>query len=574
MNLALRFWWKAALRLAVSTVLCLPAVLSAGAEQPMPASGLPLFETPGAVFPGAWSPTGETFYATLHNDDVWQIIAIEVSTRRVEYLTIPLEIAGVSDTSGSELLIEGTSAGQQDVFVYNLNTKRLRKVTDTQANEWHPAFGATPDVIIYDSNRGDNLDLYRQYLDRGNVERLTNHEASEQSGRISPDGRKLAFHRHMGAANYDIFVKDLETGSEKQVTFSGEDDSYPRWLLDGRAIIFSSNRSGQFEIYGQCLGQENVVQLTRLKGDKKYPKISPSGRQIAMQVQEGSVSRIELLDIEGAVSCPSRSSSLIKAIATERFSTVNGFTISADFTDVYATHWVAGLETRRAKLVRYRSDGQSWGPAEDVFPGAKYQDYQPVLSPDQQTLYFTSTRPVDGSTNPARQNIWFSRRSPTGSWVPPQVMRGLISTSWDGHAVPTSDDRLYFASERAGGEGMVDIYFTTVRGTEADISNMRALNSPLSESDLYVDPQARFMFFTRYDPDSRDIDIFYALNSDAGWQAPKPAIQVNSDQWELSPVVTPDLEYLIYVQGQQGKVHSVPLCRIINLGNRHTDRCS
>lgn len=121
---------------------------------------------------------------------------------------------------------------------------------------------------------------------------------------------------------------------------------------------------------------------------------------------------------------------------------------------------------------------------------------------------------------------------------------------------------------------MVDIYRTTGHGEEADISNLRAINSPLSESDLYVDPQERFMFFTRYDPDSHDLDIFYALGSETGWQVPRPAQQINSDQWELSPVVTPDLEYLIYVQGQQGRVRAVPLCRIVDLEDHTADSCS
>lgn len=375
MDRAIQFLRKKMTLLPVVAVfLCLPPALPAGADQPAPARWLPLFETTGAVYPGAWSPSGETFYANVHKDNVWQVIAIDVSTRQVEHLVIPLEIAGVSDVSESALLLEGTHEGQQDLFLYNLNTKRLRQVTDTMANEWHPAFGATPSVIIYDSNRGNNLDLYRQSLEDGNVEQLTTHTASEQSGRLSPDGGKLAFHRHMGVANYAIYVRDLVTGSEKQVTFGGGDHSYPRWTPDGRALIFSSNRSGQFEIFGQCLGQEDAIQLTRSTGDKKYPKLSPSGRKIAFHVQEEGVSRIDLQNIDRAIKCPSPSSALIEAISAGQFSTVNGFTISADFTDVYTTHWSEGLQTRRAKLVRYRYEDASWGLAKDVFPDAEYQD--------------------------------------------------------------------------------------------------------------------------------------------------------------------------------------------------------
>ena len=58
--------------------------------------------------------------------------------------------------------------------------------------------------------------------------------------RVSPDGDRIGF--HIMAANMDIHVHDLRSGSTSPLTFHQASDGYPVWTPDGEHVVFWSSR--------------------------------------------------------------------------------------------------------------------------------------------------------------------------------------------------------------------------------------------------------------------------------------------------------------------------------------------
>ena len=54
---------------------------------------------------------------------------------------------------------------------------------------------------------------------------------------------------HQTSNGHRIYLHDLETGREKQLTFGPGNDEYPAFGPDGYFVAFASSRTGQYQLY-------------------------------------------------------------------------------------------------------------------------------------------------------------------------------------------------------------------------------------------------------------------------------------------------------------------------------------
>jgi hypothetical protein len=134
-----------------------------------------------------------------------------------------------------------------------------------------------------------------------------------------------------------------------------------------------------------------------------------------------------------------------------------------------------------------------------VYPDAgAWSDTHPFLREDGQILYFCSDRVSAG-----QRLIYRAARSASG-FGPPQVVAELASDATDEHPVVTPDDRtLYFDSTRPSGDvaGVKNIWVTTRADVEAGFSapiNVRELNAGYEERPSFVTRDECALFFSGY----------------------------------------------------------------------------
>jgi len=143
------------------------------------------------------------------------------------------------------------------------------------------------------ANSGGNI--FQIPLDGGGVaEQITKGESLKWPGSWSPDGKLLAFQEE-SQGNWDIRVLALESGEESQPFLGTQfDENSPEFSPSGSWIAFTSDSSGQYEIYAKPYAREGGIVRISTEGGVS-PKWAANG--MALFYRNGN--KILVVEIQG-----------------------------------------------------------------------------------------------------------------------------------------------------------------------------------------------------------------------------------------------------------------------------------
>jgi len=165
------------------------------------------------------------------------------------------------------------------VFVYNIDSKQLFRLTNDKASYSSPAY--SPDcsriAVIRTEASGTNAGSDVYLIDTASLAQtaLTNDALAytEASPKWSPDGTQLTYSAFSKDSpnNSDIIVRRADPSSTPLVVVKDlADDVFPVFSPDGKYLAFSSNRGGYYDIYVLDQQTNTVYQLTNTV-DEDYP---------------------------------------------------------------------------------------------------------------------------------------------------------------------------------------------------------------------------------------------------------------------------------------------------------------
>jgi len=139
-----------------------------------------------------------------------------------------------------------------------------------------------------------------------------------------------------------------------------------------------------------------------------------------------------------------------------------------------------------------------------------------TFSPDGRTMVFA--RGNSGKRKGTRDvNLYISRYQ-RGEWTTPEIMTINDPEAWDSTPTFSRDGRtLYFASNRPGGYGGIDLYSARVDngGRWSSVRNMgETINTPGNEMFPYVTDDGKLYFSSDGHPSMGALDIFVAIRKD------------------------------------------------------------
>ena len=195
----------------------------------------------------------------------------------------------------------------------------------------------------------------------------------------------------------------------------------------------------------------------------------------------------------------------------------------------------------------------SWSePVVASFSG-RYPDADPHFTADGQRLYFLSVRPRKDQTEPMKEpDIWYVERQGEGWGEAINVESINLEKYGETFMSLTSDNTIYFASNRPHPDKKVNIFYATfVNGSfetpmplDADFK-IRGFPNPL------ISRNSEFLIFEsdEYKGGMGGDDLYITFKTSKGWSEPVNLGRgVNSEYHEGAPAISPDGKYLLFTR--------------------------
>jgi hypothetical protein len=172
-----------------------------------------------------------------------------------------------------------------------------------------------------------------------------------------------------------------------------------------------------------------------------------------------------------------------------------------------------------------------------------------ALSPDGNTIVYSSNQPFEDSANTTEFWVWKVERE-GADWGKSEPLGPAVNSGrFAGYPSLSNSGNLYFYSERKDGMGGDDIYMAEwVDGQYVESRNLgESINANLKEVDPSIAPDESYLIFCRREEDS-GWDLFISFRrEDGSWsKAVNMGNKVNSSASELCPSISPDGKYFFF----------------------------
>jgi len=252
---------------------------------------------------GKWLAFGESRNKGFHS----RIALLSLDDLTVKELTSPIDqeydCEPAFSPDGSSVAFERGSLGgfAKDLFVIPALGGQLRRLTFDNAWGGTPAWTHDGTEIVFSSNRGGLLSLWRISAAGGAPRPVAGVSALAYHPTIPRKGDVLAYeHATLSGGIWKISINEKAhpLGPALHVLAArGMIDFRPSFSPDGQKIVFESDRLGYSDIWYCDRDGSNCTQLTSMHGTAGTARWSPDGQHVVFEFQSRHYYDIYVVDV-------------------------------------------------------------------------------------------------------------------------------------------------------------------------------------------------------------------------------------------------------------------------------------
>lgn len=190
--------------------------------------------------------------------------------------------------------------------VYKWDKKFVRQIAHRFADEIFYRLtgyqGIFTSKVAFTSDRTGNKEVFLMDYDGYNQKQITVSKTLNLSPDLSPDGKKLVYTTYRtaeGSTGQALVVFSIYTGQKYQLFAKGSLNSAPRWSPDSSKIAFTSNTSGNAELYTINADGSALRQLTFNRAIETSPSWNSKSGQIAFTSDRSGSPMVFIMNDDG-----------------------------------------------------------------------------------------------------------------------------------------------------------------------------------------------------------------------------------------------------------------------------------
>ncbi len=212
------------------------------------------------------------YYATLHDGKSKRLTPLKGNQMTPQVSLDGSRVAFACDTTGtSDIFI-------QDFHPVTGSLSKPRQIFASKgATSASPVFSPDASRIAFVSNKDGSPKIYVMDVPKEGASikqlkpQLISKKMRENSAPSwSPDGKKIAYSAK-AQGNRQIWVYDIETQSETQLTNGTGDKENPVWASNSLHLLFNATTGKETELFVINIHQKKAVQITHGSGEKRFP---------------------------------------------------------------------------------------------------------------------------------------------------------------------------------------------------------------------------------------------------------------------------------------------------------------
>ena len=264
-------------------------------------------------FKPAWSPSGDIIAYITGNDGFGEIVLMSAKSgkrlarisRRFfgsKYEDLRMDGSGIAwSPDGDCIVCIAKHHGTDYLLEIDIITKRLKRRLKLDFDAaYSPDYDGTGDRIVFSALKNGQTDLYIIELVTGEIDRLTNDPFNDNHPSWHPTKEEIIYSSERESKN-KLVIFDVNNRAQRQLTYGEHNAVSPNWSPDGEKIIFCSDLHGVYDLHTIKPDGTEFKRLTSIITGCFNPSLDPDQKNIVFTAYQNGRQDIYLMDASKAL---------------------------------------------------------------------------------------------------------------------------------------------------------------------------------------------------------------------------------------------------------------------------------